>query len=176
MRSRFLLALGMLVVAGFGMPHSAIAQDDEGPGTRVMTVTTWDVPYGEDRSAFMNWFREWFLPGAQTNPNVLNLRVAFHQWGSNADQIVMVSEYESMETLAAGCGQPCADYQEANPAPEEGEEGYEEFQKGLELFQKYYSLHKDEIFTSPMVMAKVEGETMGPIGGQEDDEGEDGDN
>lgn len=173
MKSRFLLALGMLVVAGFGMPHSAVAQDDEGPGTRVMTVTTWDVPYGEDRGTFMQWFRNWFLPQAQMNPNVLNLRVAFHAWGSNGDQLVMVTEYASMETLAAGCGEPCSDWNEANPAPEEGDDGYDEFQAGLQLFQKYYSHHSDEIFTSPMAMAKVEGEVMGRIGPPADEDGDD---
>lgn len=174
MKSRFLLALGMLAVAGFGMPHSAIAQDDEGPGTRVMTVTTWDIPYGEDRGTFMQWFQKWFLPQAQLNPNVLNLRIAFHQWGSNGDQILMVSEYASMQTFAADCGEPCSDWDEANPTPEEGDDGYEEFQEGLRAFQKYYSHHGDEIFTSPMGMAKVEGEVLGTIGGSADEE--DGDN
>lgn len=164
MKSRILLLAGMMMWVGAALPQTVVAQDDEGPGSRIVTVTTWDVPYGEDRGVFMDWFREWFLPGAQINPNVLNLRVMFHQWGSNGDQIVMVSEYDSMETLAAGCGQPCADYNEENPAPEEGEEGYEEFQRGLELFQKYYSHHKDEIYGVPMGMAKVEGEVMGPIG------------
>lgn len=174
MKAKILVLAGMMMCVGFTMPQGALAQDDEGPGTRVMTMTTWDVPYGEDRGVFFDWFQKWFLPNAQLNPNVLNLRVAGHQWGSNGDQIVMVSEYESMETLAAGCGEPCTDWNEANAAPEEGEEGYEEYQKGLELFQKYYSHHKDEIFTSWMVTAKVEGEVMGTIGGADDEEeGED---
>ena len=173
MRFQLLLLAGMGMLVGFAMPQDAIAQEDEDPPTRIVTVTTWDVPFGE-RGVFFDWFSERFLPSAQLNPNVLNLRVMTHRWGSNASQVVMVSEYESMETMTAGCGQPCEDYFDAHPAPEEGEEGYEEYQEGLEAFQKYYSHHKDEIFTAFMPVAKVEGELMGPIGGPDDeDEGDD---
>ena len=161
MKSKILLVAGLGMLVGFAVPQQAVAQD--GPGNRLVTVTTWDVPFGQ-RGAFNSFFRDRFLVNTQLNPNVLNLRVMFHQWGSNADQIVMVAEYADLEGLAAGCGQPCTDWNEANPAPEEGEEGYEEFDEGLQAFLKYYSHHSDEIYGSPMGMAKVEGEVMGRVG------------
>lgn len=172
MRCRILLLAGMMMGVGFAMPQTTLAQDDEGPGSRLMTVTTWDVPYG-DRSAFFQFFRNRILPSSQLNPNVINTRLLLHQWGSNADQIILVNEYADIEALAAGCGQPCDDYFEGNPPPEEGEEGYEEYQAGQEAFNKYYSHHTDEIYNVPMIAAKVEGELMGPVGIPDQDEGDD---
>lgn len=169
MKSRIFMLAGMMMWVGVAMPQTTIAQEDEGPGTRVITVTTWDVPYGE-RGAFWQFFRNRILPNSQLNPNVINSRLMLHQWGSNADQMILINEYADMEAVAAGCGQPCADYFEDNPPPQEGEEGYETYQAGQAAFNKYYSHHTDEIYTAPMIAAKVEGELMGPVGVPEDDE------
>lgn len=168
MKCRLVLLAGMMMCVGLTMPQTTFAQDDEGPGTRLVTVTTWDIPFGE-RGPFFQFFRSRILPNSQLNPNIINTRLMLHQWGSNAAQMILVNEYADMEALAAGCGQPCSDYFEANPAPQEGDEGYEEFQEGLEAFQKYYSHHRDEIYTAPMIAAKVEGEVMGPVGIPDDE-------
>lgn len=176
MKAKILLLAGMMMCVGVAMPQTTLAQDDEdeGPGTRVITVTTWNVPFGE-RGPFFQFFGDRILPSSQLNPNVINTRLMGHQWGSNASQIVLVNEYADMAAVAADCGQPCSDYFEANPAPEEGDEGYEEYQEGLEAFQKYYSHHSDEIFTTWMIAAKVEGELMGPVGIPDDEDEGDGD-
>ncbi|MFQ5530828.1 MAG: hypothetical protein ACE5FP_10850, partial [Gemmatimonadota bacterium] len=108
----------------------------------------------------------------QLNPHVLTSRVLFHAWGSNADQIIMVAEYASLADVDAECGQPCDDYFEANPAPEEGDEGYEAFVEGRDAFLKYYSHHSDEIYAAPMGLATTEGEVLGRVGPAED-EGDD---
>lgn len=152
------------------LPTDALAQEDEGPGSRVMTVTTFDVPI-QHRATVLPFVVERIAPSSQLNPKVLNFRLMLHNWGGNAAEVVMISEYADIADIEAECGQPCDEYFEANPAPEEGEEGFEEFQKAQRLFQEYYSNHRDEIYSTPMGLAKVEGEMMAPVGGPGEGEG-----
>lgn len=154
------------------MPQQAVAQDDDGPGTRIVTVTTFNVPFTVRDQVIPHMVAR-VLPVTQLNPAVITSRLLFHNWGSEASQVVMVAEYASWADVEADCGQPCDDYFDANPAPEEGDEGYEAFDKARNLFLKYYSHHKDEIYVAPMGLAKVEGEMMGPVGGPDDDDGDD---
>jgi hypothetical protein len=168
MKSRFLLVVGMGMLVGWSVPQQAVAQDDDGPGTRIVSVTTFNVPFTVRGQVIPHMVAR-VLPATQLNPHVITSRLLFHNWGSDASQIVMVAEYASMADVDADCGQPCTDYFEANPAPEEGDEGYEAFDEARRLFLKYYSNHRDEIYVAPMGMAKVEGEMMGPVGGPDDD-------
>lgn len=172
---RALLAVSLCVCLGLTAPAALVAQEqeEEGPGTRVVAVTSFQVPFA-DRETLLPWMAEYFLPGIQLNPHVVGFRMLFHNWGSDASRIVLVQEFEDISLIEADCGQPCEDYFEAHPEPEKGEEGYEEFQKGQELFTKYYSHHSDEIYASPMVFAKVEGEMVGTVGGPPEQEEEDG--
>lgn len=150
------------------LPASVDAQEDEGPGNRVVTVTSFKVPFN-DRPVVMPFLIERFVPATQLNPNVISFRVLLHNWGGNASDVMIVAEYDDISEIESDCGQPCDDYYEAHPAPEEGEEGYADFQKAQELFNKYYAHHRDEIYVAPMMVAKVEGEMMGPVGGPEDE-------
>jgi hypothetical protein len=145
------------------------AQEEEGPGARVVTVTSFEVPFA-DRGTVIPFMVERFLPGMQLNPNAINVRVLFHNWGGNAADMAIVAEYASFEDIESDCGQPCDDYYDANPPPEEGTPEREEFNKAAALWSKYYSHHRDEIYVTPMGMAKVEGVMMGPVGGEADEE------
>lgn len=161
------LLSGGLVCLVFGLvgadaAHAQEQQEDEGPGMRYVTVTSFEVPFNDRPQVFQHILTR-VLPATKLNPNVVNSRVLLHNWGSNASQVVMVAEYESWDAIEAECGQPCDDFYESNPVPEEGEEGYEAYRERLELFNEYYAKHRDEIYTSPMGGAKVEGELMGPV-------------
>ena len=162
-------ALTLLVVIA---PAIAAQEEEEGPGTRVVTVTTFQVPFG-DRGTVIPFMVERVLPATQLNPNVITFRVLFHNWGANAADVAIVAEYASFEDIESDCGQPCEDYYAANPPPEEGTAEREEFDEAAALWSRYYSHHRDEIYLIPMGMAKVEGVMMGPVGGEEDEE-EDG--
>ncbi len=161
MRKALLTSLLAVLAFGFTGVNLAHAQD-EGPGTRYVTVTSFDVPFN-DRAQVFQHITERFLPAIKLNPNVVNSRVLLHNWGANASQVVMVAEYETWEAIEADCGQPCDDFYEANPAPDEGDDGYEEYQERQRLFSKYYAHHSDEIYTSPLGAAKIEGELRGPV-------------
>lgn len=141
----------------------ARAQDDQPPPTRYVVATSFDVPF-QDRGELMPWLTEYFLPGYQLHPEVVNFRMLVHNWGSDASTIVFVAEYEEFADIEAECGQPCDDYFEQHEEPEEGDEGYEEYQRRLGLFQKYFSKHRDEIYTTNMNRAIVEGQMQGPVG------------
>ncbi len=174
MKSRILWVAGVGIVIGLCAPQQVLAQDgdDEEPVTRIVTVTSFKLPF-QHRSTVIPWMQKYVLPGTQLNPLAINFRLVFHNWGSDAADVVLVTEYASWADIEADCGQPCDDYDEANPEPEEGEEGYEAYEEAQALFSKYFSRHRDEIYSTPMGMAKVEGELMGPVGGPDDDDDDD---
>ena len=160
------LAVVIALVAALAVPAMVMAQEEETeeePGTRILTVTSFAVPY-TDQGEIYEFMRKYFLPGGQLNPNVISYRVMRHYYGSNGSEIVIMAEYEDLAGIEAPCGQPCDDYFEENAPPEEGEEGYEEFQATVEKWQKYYSKHTDQIYTVPMEATKIEGEMHGPVG------------
>lgn len=167
-RGAFALAL-IATLALAATPAFAQDDEDEGPANRVVSVTTFELPY-HHRSKVIPWMQEYFVPGAQLNPNVITSRVLFHLYGDHGSQIVFLSEYADWADIDADCGAPCEEYFEAHPFPEEGDEGYEEFAEAQELFNKYYSHHKDMIYTSTSNWAKTEGEILGRVGPAPDDE------
>lgn len=161
MRKTLLSAL--LAVSCVSLVGADVAQaQDEGPGSRYVTVTAFEVPFNDRDQVFQHIMTR-VLPETKLNPNVINARVLLHNWGSNASQVLLVSEYESWEAIEAECGQPCDDFYDANPAPEEGEDGYEAHRERLEMFNKYYAHHSDEIYVTPLGAAKIEGELRGPV-------------
>ena len=171
---KFVITLGVLGMVWIAGVQPLQAQDgDDGPGQRIVTVTTFDVPLGK-RGDFMEFYNERLLPGSQLNPLVLNHRVLFHRWGSNGANMAIVNEYAEFADIEADCT-PCDDWNDAHPIPEEGTPEREEFDEMAAMFSKYYSHHHDEIYVAPMGLAKVEGENMGPIGGPPDDDSDDDD-
>ena len=143
MKNRILLVAGVGMMVGWSMPQVAMAQDDdEGPGTRIVTVTSFKLPF-QHRGTGIPWMVKNVLPGQQLNPAAITTRLLFHNWGSDASDVIQVSEYASWADVDADCGQPCDDYNEANPEPEEGDEGYEAFQEAQARFSNYYSHHRD---------------------------------
>lgn len=170
------LLLVPVVAAAMLAPVPASAQEegdeDEAAQMRVVTVTTFQVPPYE-RSKVFPFMHEYVMPEAQLNPNVLSYRMMWHNWGSDASQVVIMAEYEDISKLEAPCGPPCEEYFEAHPEPEEGDEGWEAYRAGQKAFEKHYAHHKDEIFVYPMEIAKIEGEMQGPVGPSEESMEED---
>jgi hypothetical protein len=157
------VCLAAIAAAALFATSSAQAQEPPPPPTRVTAVTTVEVPFGDDRQKFISFLEEYFLPGYQLNPKVKNFRMLNHNWGSNAEQILLVAEYDTFADIEAECT-PCDEYFEQHEAPEEGEDGYEAYQDKLEVFNKYYAKHSDEIYSANMNRAVVEGRMQGRVG------------
>jgi len=165
-----IILAGVLMLAA-GPSQGLFAQDDEGPGTRITTVTSFNVPFG-DRGTVIPFMVDRVLPATQLNPKAITVRLLFHNWGSDASQVAIVAEYASLADVDSECGQPCKDYFDANPIPEEGTPEREAFDKAGALFSKYYSRHSDEIYVAPMGFAKVEGKMVRGAGMPEAPEGD----
>ena len=163
---RYSLLTLLIAFAAVSVPgtNSAQAQEPPAPPTRVVTATTVEVPFGPDRAMFVSFLEEYFLPGIQLHPKIKNFRMLNHNWGSNGSMIVLVAEYDTFADIEAECGQPCDDYFAQHEAPEEGDSGYEEYQEKLAVFNKYYAKHSDEIFSTNMNRAVVEGRMQGQVG------------
>ena len=168
-----LLAAALALLLPLASPAAVDAQegDEDGPPDRIVAVTHMKVPF-TDRGVVFPFMRKYFLPQGQVNPNVVTQRVMWHYYGDDAQDVFIVTEYESLAAIEAPCGQPCEDYEAENPPPEEGEEGYEEYQEAEALFNEYFARHSDEIYFAPAALAKIEGEMHGPVGLPDEEEEE----
>lgn len=160
---KHLSVLCLVAVASTLVVPAAVAQDD-GPPTRIVAVTSFEVPFGPERGDVISFLQEYFLPGYQLNPHVKNFRMLTHNWGANAADVLLVAEYDSFADIEAECGQPCDDYFAQHEAPEEGEAGYDEFQRKVQAFNRAYTNHRDEIYSTNMNRAVVEGQMQGRVG------------
>lgn len=156
-----LSAIACMLLTAPGPVHGQ-AQDDESP-PRVVTVTAFEVPYN-DRAAVWSYMRDYWLPGMQLHPKVLNLRVLTHLYGSGGAEVIITRELAEWAAINEPCGTPCEEYRKQHPAPEEGAPGYAEYAAARELFQKYYSNHRDEIYSVIPSATKIEGRIVGTVG------------
>lgn len=158
-----LIALG--VVAFLSALAAPVSQaQDAAPPTRIVAATSFEVPFGPDRADVMSFLEEYFLPGYQLNPKVKNFRMLTHNWGSNGATVILTAEYETFADVDADCGAPCEEYYDQHEAPEEGEAGYDVYQRKVQAFNRAYSSHRDEIYSTNMNRAVVEGRMNGRVG------------
>lgn len=152
--------ISLIPVLGFlgaaALPAGAAAQqaDDAPPETRVLTVTTFKLPQGEDGQKVMRFIDEVIAPQARNNPNVLSYRVAQHYWGSNSSDVLVIAEYADWASVEAPCGAPCQEWAEEN-VPEQGTPEREEFDDLAGAYNRaFFQGHVDEIYTVNMGRAK----------------------
>lgn len=150
--ARIIPAFALLTVAAG--PGSLRAQDDAPPETRVLTVSTFQLPPGDEGQKVMRFIDRVVAPQARNNPHVLGYRVAQHYWGSNSSEVKIMAEYADWAAVEADCGAPCETWAEAN-IPEEGTPEREEFDDLQQAWQRaYFQGHQDEIYSVNMRRAK----------------------
>lgn len=161
-RSPLSLALAVVALTISTPAPAQEAAESESPA-RLVAVTTFEVPY-TDRTQVWEFMRDYYLPAMQLNPKVLNLRVLTHLYGSGGAEVVVMREVAEWADITAPCGAPCEEYQKKHPMPEEGSPGWAEFADARDLFQKYYSNHRDEIYSVITPATKIEGRIVGTVG------------
>lgn len=140
-----------LAGALFLFPMVASAQDEPAPEIRYVTTTRLEVPLGDDRQSVLEMYERVIVPQARMDPNVLSYSVATHNWGSNSNEIVIITEYASFGAINEVC-EACNDWFETN-FPEDSPERAEIDALG-EVFTRYQSGHHDEIYAVNMNRAK----------------------
>lgn len=143
---------------------------DEDPGRRIVAMTMFDVPYGPERATVVRYMREHYLPFIQLNPRVLNFRLLTHYYGSHGARVVVMREVEEWADIEAPCGDPCTEYRQKHPLPEEGTPEREAYEEARALFQKFYANHRDEVYSALMDGAVVEASVVGRVGPAEEEE------
>jgi hypothetical protein len=122
------------------------------PEFRVLTISSFRVPLGDDRMKVLDYMRKWMLEPAKVNPNVLSYRIIQHFYGSNAQDVAIVAEYPNWAAVTAPC-QPCEAWFQSN-TPKEGTPERKAFDESVALFLKYYSSHADQVYNVNMSLAK----------------------
>lgn len=162
------LAFALALIGVF--PSTAVAQEEEEePQARWVHITSFSLPY-HVRDKVIPYLIRSIVPANRLNPNVITFRVLVHNQGSDGSEMAFYREFAEFADIGAPCGEPCETFFEEHPAPEEGDEGYEEYEEAQELWQKYYSHHKDDIYTAPGGALKTEGEVFGPLWPEEEEE------
>ncbi len=149
MRRHLLL---VLVGAVASLNASALLAQEDEPETRVITVTTFHVPFGEAFGEALDFIDTYFVPAANENPHVLGFRYATHAWGNTAANVWLMTEYASLAHIEEAEAWGNARFEEHFP---EGTPEREEFDRAFEEdFAPYLSKHKDNILTVSMDRAK----------------------
>ncbi len=152
--ARLLLALAVALV--LVAPTVLVAQDQgQAPEVRVMQVTTFHAPQGEERQKMMQFINRVIAPQARNNPHVLSYRVATHYYGANSTEIKLITEYADWTSVEAPCGEPCQTWAEAN-IPAEGTPERAEFNEQQAAWIKFFLAggHSDELYSVNMSRAK----------------------
>jgi hypothetical protein len=151
MRKLFSLLFAGTVVL-LMVPLASLAQEEEEPETRIMTITTMTVPFGEDFGTFLDLVDTYFMPQIQANPYVLSYRIGTHYWGQTRPNIWIVTEYASLGDIEASedWGEAWFEehYPEGTPEAEAAEEAYNK------VFWPVFSKHTDQILNVDMSRVK----------------------
>jgi hypothetical protein len=131
---------------------AAQAAPPAAPDIRVVTISSFRVPLGEDRQKVLDYMKKWMVEPARLNPNVLSYRIIQHFYGSNSSDVAIVAEYPNWAAIGADCA-PCDKWFETN-MPKENTAERKAVDDALALFQKYYSSHADQIYNANMAFAK----------------------
>lgn len=108
---------------------------------RVVVVTTWHLtmPEGGSRAEFDSLSNVYQTQITNKNPNVLNSYVARHFWGKDSRQVVLISEYESIDKMLSDSDAKLIEA--AFPDKEKWETFFKEY-------NKYWNgYHSDEIYS-----------------------------
>ena len=151
MRKHFsLLFVGAAVL--LMTPLASFAQVEEEPETRIMTISSATVPFGEDFGKFMHVVEKYIVPQVQADPYVLSYRIGTHYYGQTRPNIWVVAEYASLGDIEAsdewGDAWREEHYPEGTP---EAEDRLEEF---IKVFLPLWAEHTDEILKVDMSRAK----------------------
>jgi len=133
-------------------PMTAAAQDGDAPVIHYLSVTTFELPFGEEGGLARAYMREVFVPVTKLDANVLSFRFGQHIWGSNSAQVTIVAEYATWEAVNSDCDVCDAWVQEQ--MPEEGTPEREEWDAKARAFFKAYRGHNDELYAVNMNLAK----------------------
>jgi hypothetical protein len=131
---------------------SAQAAQQQAPAMHVITISSFKVPLGEDRQKVVDYLRKWMVEPARMNPHVLSYRVIQHMYGSDAGDVAIMGAYENWAAVTAPC-EPCNAWMQQN-LPAEGTPARKAVDDAQALFLKYYSNHSDQVFVSPLDLAK----------------------
>lgn len=145
-KTALLFAAGALLISGLFSP--ALAQEDaeEAPQQRVITVTTFTVPFGPEAQKFVAYMEKYVLPPAKADANTLGFRFASHLWGTTRPNYWLLTEYESLEGLEKAEAFANQWFNENFP---EGSPEREEANKATqEVFLKYLSDHRDQMLST----------------------------
>lgn len=148
------LPLALSAVAALLLaPSYLAAQDEEAePDTRIVTVTSAHVPFGDAGQAFMDFVDAYIVPPSLADPNILAFRVLRHAWGTNKVNFYLVAEYESFTTMDVSNEWQDAWFEENYP--EGSDERAEADRATEEDFLPLWSTHTDNILGVRMDRAK----------------------
>ncbi len=132
------------------MPSQAFAQEEMEAETRVITMTTFHVPFN-DMEKVTEYVETYIMPPTQADPNVLSFRFATHTWGNAKMNAWMITEYESLTAMETSNDWQNEWFETNYP---EGSPQRAEADAASEMFLVFFDGHQDNILGVTMTHAK----------------------
>jgi len=145
-------AIAVIVLPALLALTSPAAAQDEEPQTHIVSVTTFQVPYGEDLQKFWEVVDKYIVPSDKENPNILSERLASHNWGDSKKTVWFITEYKDLAGIQASdkFNGEWFDkhYPEGSAARDSADAAFNEH------FLRHFSDHSDNLLTANLKRVK----------------------
>jgi hypothetical protein len=142
----FVVTSSVLLIAA-----TPVLAQDEAPGTRLITLTSFTVPPGQSLQDFWAVVDKYLFPSDKANPHILSERVASHYFGSGHN-VWIITEYEDLAAVQKAeewnSEQFEKEYPEGSAARDSADAA---FQKG---FTPFFTPHEDQILRANLRRVK----------------------
>lgn len=143
--------LTIAAVAALILAAPVVSAVQQEPETRILTVTTFKVPFGEFDEFFAIVDR-YTIPQVKANPNVMTYRIATHAWGQTDKTVWILAEYKDLSAIDASDRWSEEwfekNYPEGSAKRDSADKAFEE------TFLPYFQNHTDNILTVNMKRTK----------------------
>jgi hypothetical protein len=147
----FRIAMLVITSSVFLVSAAPVLAQDEDPGTRLITLTSFTVPPGQASQDFWAVVDKYLFPADKANPHILSERIAGHYFGSGQN-VYIITEYEDLAALQKAEEWSDEnfdkDYPEGSAARDSADAAFEK------SFLPYFIPHEDQILQASLRRVK----------------------
>ena len=147
----FRIAMLVITSSVFLVSAAPVLAQDEDPGTRLITLTSFTVPPGQASQDFWAAVDKYQFPADKANPHILSERVASHYFGSGHN-VWIITEYEDLSALQKADEWNNENFDKEYPEGSAARDSANAaFEKG---FTPYFTPHEDQILRANLRRVK----------------------
>ena len=147
----FRIAMLVITSSVFLVSAAPVLAQDEDPGTRIVTITSFTVPPGQASEDFWAVVDKYLVPATKANPHILSQRLASHYYGAGHN-VWFITEYEDLSAIQKSDEWSNQNFDEQYP---EGSAARDSSDAAFEKsFTPYFTPHEDQLLTANLRRVK----------------------